>query len=474
MENQILPLACSQLGEPSSLLDVPNASPPVAPLPDDCREAAAALNRACICVSVDHEVLRHALEEGEGVSYAELIATRPHLFSDTKVFVGEAHLRRMADLINAIEHVVTLPAYRERVLAHAPAIARHTARAAGVFLGYDFHLGVDGPRLIEINTNAGGGLLNAKLLRAQRACCGPVAAASSAPPALEDAFVAMFREEWRLARGECTQNPSTPNPFTQNPSTQPPALNCIAIVDEVPGGQYLAPEFELFRGLFERNGIRALVVDPRQLSFVDGKLLCGTQAIDLVYNRLTDFAFDEPLHSALREAYLADAVVVTPHPRAHALYADKRNLVALTDEAWLAEIGLGAAERQLLLSGIPRTVEVLSENAEAFWSSRKQWFFKPAAGYGGKATYRGDKMTKRVFEEVSRGGYIAQALVPPSERRLRVDGVEQDLKLDLRNYVYRGAVQLVSARLYQGQTTNFRTPGGGFASVFAVSSQEKK
>ena len=49
-----------------------------------------------------------------------------------------------------------------------------------------------------------------------------------------------------------------------------------------------------------------------------------------------------------------------------------------------------------------------------------------------------------------------------------VDGVEQDFKVDLRNYVYRGAVQLVSARLYRGQTTNFRTPGGGFAAVFPV------
>jgi hypothetical protein len=38
----------------------------------------------------------------------------------------------------------------------------------------------------------------------------------------------------------------------------------------------------------------------------------------------------------------------------------------------------------------------------------------------------------------------------------------------MRNYVYRDAVQLVSARLYRGQTTNFRTRGGGFAVVFAV------
>ncbi len=40
------------------------------------------------------------------------------------------------------------------------------------------------------------------------------------------------------------------------------------------------------------------------------------------------------------------------------------------------------------------------------------------------------------------------------------------LKLDLRAYVYDGRVQLTAARLYQGQTTNFRTAGGGFAPVF--------
>jgi len=40
------------------------------------------------------------------------------------------------------------------------------------------------------------------------------------------------------------------------------------------------------------------------------------------------------------------------------------------------------------------------------------------------------------------------------------------LKFDLRDYVYDGRVQWLAARLYQGQTTNFRTPGGGFAPVY--------
>ena len=199
--------------------------------------------------------------------------------------------------------------------------------------------------------------------------------------------------------------------------------------------------------------------------------MCGGGAIDLVYNRLTDFALEQESHAVLRDAYLADAVVLTPHPQAHALYADKRNLVALTDEKWLESIGIGVADRLILKTSIPRTEEVSPDNAASFWIDRKQRFFKPATGYGSKAAYRGDKLTKRVFEEISRGGYVAQALVKPSERRLLVDGVEQDLKLDLRDYVYRGEVQLVSARLYQGQTTNFRTPGGGFAAVFSVGCQ---
>ena len=37
-------------------------------------------------------------------------------------------------------------------------------------MGYDFHLGADGPMLIEVNTNAGAAFLNALLARAQRAC----------------------------------------------------------------------------------------------------------------------------------------------------------------------------------------------------------------------------------------------------------------------------------------------------------------
>ncbi|MGE5492034.1 MAG: hypothetical protein ACM31P_12205 [Actinomycetota bacterium] len=425
-------------------------------LPKDCRAAASQLNRECACLSVDHTALRAALESGSGLDYDQLCESRPHLFSDTVVFAGEASLKRMAEIVTAIESVVAMPVYQDKVLGWAPAIAHRPVAARGVFLGYDFHLDLQGPRLIEINTNAGGGLLNARLARAQRACCGPVAAMlPNGTATVEDAFVAMFREEWRLAGGD-------------------KPLGCIAIVDETPGEQYLAPEFELFRQLFEANGITALVADPGELAWDGKRLTCRGQVVDLVYNRLTDFSLESGSSAAIRAAYEADGVVVTPHPRAHALYADKRNLMLLSDQAQLAALGVPEETRAVLLAGIPRTVAVKAEDGERFWQERKRWFFKPAAGFGSRAAYRGDKLTKRVFEEILQGGYIAQEIVPPSERRVQVATQPQDMKLDLRCYVYAGNVQLVAARLYQGQTTNFRTPGGGFASVLAVPRHDRR
>jgi hypothetical protein len=111
---------------------------------------------------------------------------------------------------------------------------------------------------------------------------------------------------------------------------------------------------------------------------------------------------------------------------------------------------------------------VEASQAEQLWQQRKQLFFKPLTGYGSKGTYRGDRITHKVFNEVVNHDYIAQAFAPPSERYLDIDGATKIFKVDLRNYVYRGEVQLLTARLYQGQTTNFRTDGGGFSPVAVI------
>ncbi len=417
--------------------------------------ASERMNSGCYCVSLDGEGLRAALAAQLGS--AELVALVeercPYLFSARPVFISAAQAARMEAVVRAVEFVVGLPSYRAEVLARAPAIARHDPGGAlGVFFGYDFHLRGDGVGLIEINTNAGGAMLNAVLARAHRACSlntEQLAEAAASGAVFEERIVAMFRAEWdRAGRGR--------------------PLRSIAIVDNEPGGQYLYPEFLLFQNLFERHGLRAVVADPTELSLRDGVLWCGDVAIDLVYNRLTDFMLETPASAALRAAYLADAAVLTPHPRAHALYADKRNLAILSDASRLQLLGVPEQVQAVLLANVLRTEVVDAADGERLWGARRHLFFKPSAGFGGRAAYRGDKLTKRVWQEILAGGYVAQHLMMPGGRASGSQQNPELLKFDLRMYTYAGASQWLAARVYQGQTTNFRTPGGGFAPVYTV------
>ena len=418
-------------------------------------DLAEHLNRSCRCIAVDATALAGALETGaatEGL-YASILREQPHLFSDTAVFLARRQFDAMQAAVAAVEKVVASPAFRARALAMAPAIAALDFGPRGAFLGYDFHVGPEGPSLIEINTNAGGALLNVALARAQRACCREVRESLSAPGAGEEAdaaFLAMFRREWSLQRGDAP-------------------LAHVAIVDRDPASQYLHPEFLMFREMFARAGIDATIADPSELVFDGDALRTGGRVVDLVYNRLTDFYFEDGSSAALRAAYEAGAVVVTPGPRAHALYADKRHLALLSDRDALAGMGIDDATIAVLLRSVPETVVLDEANRDALWKERKRFFFKPAGGYGSKAAYRGDKITRGVWDEIAGRSYVAQRIAPPSERTVVVDDREVPLKLDVRCYVYDGAVQLVASRLYQGQTTNFRTEGGGFAPVFTES-----
>jgi hypothetical protein len=432
--------------------------------PGSTTDLAEALNKSCHCIAVDPAKLRAALESTPltmGV-YDAISRERPHLFSSNPVFLARVQLERMAAVIAAIESVIRSAPFAAWAAALASPVARRDFGPRGVFLGYDFHLGKTGPQLIEINTNAGGALLNTVLAAAQQACCAEVEAvlgAASSPRGLADAFVAMFRAEWRRQRGAAP-------------------LARVAIVDEDPERQYLHPEFVLFEELFRRSGLDAVVADVATLRHAEGRLWAGDRPVDLVYNRLTDFAFATPATAALRAAYEAGDVVVTPNPHTYAHYADKRHLTVFSDPARLRAWGIPEAVVATVTGAVPRTILVEPAEADALWRDRKRWFFKPLEGYGGKAAYRGDKLTRATWEAILARPYVAQAIVPPSERTIRIDDLgshggpgphgdrEVPLKLDVRAYVYDGTVQLTAARLYQGQTTNFRTAGGGFAPVF--------
>ncbi|MBC7656003.1 MAG: hypothetical protein H7147_02390 [Frankiaceae bacterium] len=430
-----------------------NGLPPVATT-DACVEPCSALlsaeqlNKSCFCVAVDPLVLRGQLERllaAQSVP-GTLAASHAHLFSALPVYVSRQHIAQVTAVVGAIEEVTGLDAYATAVMAWAPGIARFDPGSPGGLLGLDFHLGPEGPRLIEINTNPGGALLNGLLGEAQQACIAGLAAPPTGTGRMDEAVMHSLLAEWRLQRGDAS-----------------PGL--IAIVDEAPEQQYLYPEFLLYQQLLRARGYRAEICAPRALARKQGKLWLGDASVDFVYNRLTDFALNEPAHEDLRAAYLANEVALSPHPRSHALFADKRNLSVLGSREFLMHSGASAASAAILVAAIPLTQLLTPENRDEMWAARRHLFFKPAAGFGSKASYRGDKLTRRAWDEIAAGTYVAQEIVPPSERQIGPGAPA--LKVDIRCYAYRGKVLMFAARMYQGQTTNFRTHGGGFAPVLS-------
>lgn len=422
-------------------------------------DLADALNHGCRCRTLDRAQLRDALGRDAGLKTVaqELEQTHPHLFSNTAVFASQVTIASVQNAVAAIERTMALPVWAPQALPHSDAHTGADHGPLGVFMGYDFHITPGGPQLIEINTNAGGAMLNAVLLRAQAVCCGlmnPALNTYRKMATLEDEFVRMFRTEWDLfnhARGRALR-----------------PLRSIAIVDTAPDSQYLAPEFALFAELFRRHGIAAVVVDAKALQLVDGLLYADALAVDLVYNRLTDFDLAEPDHAVLAQAYRQHIAALTPHPWVHALRAHKKHLVTLAQHDALQSLGTPEADQATLQAVIPSCDRVDAQNAGRLWEQRKHLFFKPLDGFGGRAVYRGDKLTKKVWEQIQQGEYIAQSLVPPPLRAMQVGDAATELKFDLRAYTYAGKVQLLAARTYSGQTTNFRTEGGGFAPVMWV------
>lgn len=358
-----------------------------------------------------------------------------------------AAIRRTVELLFALAHS---PAYEREVDRDAGEIARFVPGNTGVFMGYDFHLTPAGPRLIEINTNAGGALLNGLHTAA---LCDPARLACLCDQLLpvetiQERIVRTFVSEFQAVRGADA------------------GLQSIAIADERPQGQFLYPEFELFVQFFQRAGISATICDTSQLTRRDGHLELGGNPLDLVYLRDTDFTLATPRSAHVRAAYLGREAVVTPSPREHHLLANKARLALFSSVDALMKLGVSGADAGFLTQIVPETRSLRSLGVERAWQERRDWVFKPCSSYGSRSVYRGDKISRRKLEEIAeRPDYLAQRRIVPGAIDVETSDGHRSMKFDVRAYAYRDEILLLGARVYEGQVTNMRSPGGGFSAI---------
>lgn len=371
----------------------------------------------------------------------EIITPYSMFFAKTQVFLSRDVILRLQDSINVLEKVITSDDFKKHIFKERYDAIKNTKIEGGVFMSYDFHINGNIPKLIEINTNAGGAFLNYELRKATQECCRKTQVQDISH--FEEDVVAMFKEEFAKKNNK--------------------KLETVLIVDEEPEQQFLYPEFLICKDILERNGITVYIADPKEVIVKDNALYMGDIKIDLMYNRLTDFYFEADKHTKFLELLPHNHTVITPSKDDHALFADKINFLVLQDKSLISPL-LSESEYALLQETLLETMLVDDTTKDYLWMNRKKYFFKPFNGFGGRGAYNGKGLTKSVWENIISGGYLAQEIIAPNTR-VRGGEEKEIYKFDVRVYTYKGKMLLVAARMYQGQTTNFRTVGGGFAPV---------
>ena len=326
-----------------------------------------------------------------------------------------------------------LDSYKQNITEVDKEILGSDAKNNSLLMAYDFHLSFEGnqAKLIEVNTNASGFLfinaINHIRFGEDRANKELMLLTQS------------FKTEIELSGGS----------------------NKIAIIDENVFEQKMFVEFLMYKDLLKQIGFEAEIYDAEALKYEKGSLCFNGQDIGFIYNRFCDFILSEERSKDLRRSYLEKANAFSPQPREYILQADKQRLVELTKPGWIEQFA-NKIDVETIQSILIPSFDIHSlGTAEELWAKRKSLFFKPKNAFGAKSTYKGSSISKKVFQRLFEENSLVQEFVPASVAKFD----DQEWKYDLRIFAYKGEPQAACARLFQGQVTNFKTLGGGFAAV---------
>jgi hypothetical protein len=262
---------------------------------------------------------------------------------------------------------------------------------------------------------------------------------------------------------------------------QPPR---IAILDwkEVP----TSSEFVLFQELFRRRGLECEIVDPREVEYLDGKLLAGDFHIELIYKRvliselLERGGVNHPVVRAVR-----DGAACLANPFRCKLLYKKASLAALSDERNAALFT--PRQQEAIAAHIPWT-RVVEERKTSYRGAeidlvpfilreRERLVLKPNDDYGGKGIVLGWTVDAGRWEEAVRTAlavpYVAQEKVtlPEEPYPSLIDGRVRltARKFDTAPFVVHGAyVEGCLTRIATDPLLNVTAGGGSTVPTFVI------
>lgn len=318
--------------------------------------------------------------------------------------------------------------YIQALKGKLPSTADGMHGEPSMLMGYDFHLTDDGPRLIEINNNAGGLYIGGNRWMKQPAI-------SELSETLEERILRMFPATWQS----------------------------IAIMDEEITEQYMYPEMQYYAALLRQSGRTVFLVNPEDIQLKDDGLYVESQRLDGIYNRHTDFFLDTDELAHIRTAFMNGEVALNPHPRSYALLGDKSRMVDWWHKG-LLDVCLPVNDVRFIRHIVPEIHMLADCDSDQLWKERKAWVFKPAARHGGKGVVLGKAMSRKRFNSLDSASTVVQRYVAPSQ----IEHQDTSYKFDVRLYMHGETLIAVAGRLWRGQVTNFRDDGSGWVSLNVV------
>jgi uncharacterized circularly permuted ATP-grasp superfamily protein len=327
----------------------------------------------------------------------------------------------------------------------------------------DAFVGDDGPRFIEINSDAPAGL--------------------GYGDRMADAFMRLpvfraFRERHAVAYPRSV--PAVVESVLHVPTrTATPVVAIVDFADVKTRGDQV-----ILQRAFEERGVRCLLADPREMDLHDGWLWSGKQRVDLVYRRavLSELLEKKGEVAPFLRAYDSRVAVFVNSFRCR-LSEDKAFFALLTDETFAAlmnaeERALAArcvpwtrrvAERRTLRGG--REVDLLPHVIER----REEMVLKPAHGYGGRSVYIGSETPAGEWEGALQaacgGSWVVQERVAIPEEVFPVfeSGTLafDSFKLNANPFYVGGAEVGAVARASRSSVINV-SAGGGSVPTFVV------
>jgi hypothetical protein len=241
----------------------------------------------------------------------------------------------------------------------------------------------------------------------------------------------------------------------------------------------------LFRDYFQSQGYHAVIADPRELEFHNGKLYAGDFAIDLIYKRILVNEFIEIIDEAeaLLEAYRSRAVCLVNSFRGKLVHK-KLLFGVLTDEQFSQYFS--ADEKQVIHRHVPWTRRFEERRTlfhgqdidlvEFTRANRERLVLKPNDEYGGKGIFIGWESDEAGWDSAMqtalRHRYLVQERVATSREvfpwimgETEVGFVEQ--LVDLDPLLFDGKVGSAFTRLSSTELCNV-TAGGGMVPTFII------